>query len=113
MNQLPMNHLKIPMLVIFTIFTVMIYNSSANAGDSMMQTNLNNMADLMSKWSKQLSSGKMEPMAQEKLGELLSRTSQVLRDLTAKTSDDMHMEHQNKIKQMKKDWDPFDSSDKM
>ena len=101
------------MLVIFTIFTVMIYNSSANAGDYMMQTNLNNMADLMSKWSKQLSSGKMEPMAQEKLGELLSRTSQVLRDLTAKTSDDMHMEHQNKIKQMKKDWDPFDSSDKM
>jgi len=113
MNPLSINHLKIPMLVVFTIFTVMIYNGSANAGDAMMQTNLNNMADLMSKWSKELSSGKMDPKAQEKLGELLSLTSQVLRDISTKTGDDMQMEHQNKIKQIKKDWDPFDTSDRM
>jgi hypothetical protein len=113
MNQSLINYTKIPMLVIFTIFTVMIYCGSADAGDSMMQTNLTNMADLMSKWSKELSSGKMEPKAQEKLGELLSLTSQVLRDLSANKSDDMNMEHQNKIQKMEKDWDPFDSSDKM
>ena len=97
----------------FTIFAVMIYNGSANAGDYKMQTNLNNMAELMSKWSKQLSSGKMEPKAQEKLGELLSQTSQVLRDLAAKSSADMNMEHDKMIQQMKKDWDPFDTSGKM
>ena len=113
MNQSLINYTKIPMLVIFTIFTVMIYCGSADAGDSMMQTNLTNMADLMSKWSKELSSGKMEPKAQEKLGELLSLTSQVLRDLSANKSDDMNMEQQNKIQKMEKDWDPFDSSDKM
>ena len=113
MNQLGLNYLRIPMLVIFTIFTVMIYNGSANAGDATMQTNLNNMADLMSKWSKQLSSGKMEPKAQEKLGELMSLTSQVLRDMSAKSGDDMNMEHHKKVQQMKKDWDPFDTSGKM
>jgi hypothetical protein len=113
MNQLCQNYLKISMLVIFTIFTVMIYNGSANAGDYTMQTNLNNIADLMSKWSKQLNSGKVEPKAQEKLGELLSQTSQVLRDMSAKSGDDMNMEHHEKVEQMKKDWDPFDTSDRM
>ncbi len=113
MNQPFINCTKIPMLVIFTIFTIMIYNGSANAGDSMMQTNLNDMAGMMSKWSKQLSSGKMEPKAQEKLSHIMSQMSQVLQDMSTKTGDDMLMEHQNKIKQMKKDWDPFDSSDKM
>jgi len=112
MNLQCINYIKIPMLVIFAIFAVMSYNGSANAGDPAMQTNLNDMADLLSKWSKQLSSGKMEPKAQEKLSELLSRTSQVLQDLSAKKGDDMAMEHHNKIQQMKKDWDPFDTSDK-
>ena len=78
-----------------------------------MQTNLDSMAELLSIRSKQLSSGKMEPKAQEKLGELLSQTSQVLRDLSAKSGSDMNMEHHQKIEQMKKERDPFDSSDKM
>ena len=78
-----------------------------------METNLNDIAELMSKWSKQLSSGKMDPKAQEKLSEMLSRTSQVLQDLSAKKGDDMHMEHHNKIKTMEREWDPFDTSDKM
>jgi len=110
MKQLSINYKKIPVLLMFTIFAVMIYNGSANAEDYTMQTNLNNMAELMSKWSKQLSSGKMEPKAQEQLGKLLSLTSQVLRDLSAKSRDDMNMEHHKKIQQMKKDWDPFDTS---
>ena len=32
------------MLVVLTIFSVMIYNGSAKAGDSTMQTNMNDMA---------------------------------------------------------------------
>ena len=112
MNHLCLNYSKIPVLVLFTIFAVMIYNGSANAGDHSMQTNLSHIAEMMSKWSKSLSSGKMEPKAQEKLSEQLSKTSQVLRDLSTKSGDDMHMEHYNKIQQMKKDWDPFDTSDK-
>ena len=102
-----------PIFMLLTLFIMMTYNGSANAGDYAMQSNLNDMAELMSKWSKQLSSGKMEPKAQEKLSELLSQTSQVLRDLSAKSGDDMNMEHHNKIEQMKKDWDPFDTSGRM
>jgi hypothetical protein len=113
MKKLSIKYIKIPMLVIFTLFTLMLYNGPANAGDYTMQTNLNDMAEMMSKWSKQLSSGKMEPKAQEKLGEIMSRMSQVLRDLSAKTGDDMHMDHHNKIQGMKKEWDPFDTSDRM
>jgi len=112
MNKPTLYYTKIPMLVIFTIFSVMIYNGPASAEDY-KSANLNDIAELMSKWSKQLSSGKMEPMAQEKLSEMLSRTSQVLQDLSAKKGDDMHMEHHNKIKKMEKEWDPFDTSDKM
>ena len=113
MNQLCINNKKMPMIMLFTIFTLMIYIGSANAGDHSMQTNLNDLSELMSKWSKQLSSGKMEPAAQEKLSELLSQTSQVLRDISVKSGADMNMDHHNKIEQMKKEWDPFDTSDRM
>ena len=106
-------YIKIPMLVMFTIFSVMIYSGSVSAGDYKAETNLSNLSELMSKWSKQLNSGKMDPKAQEKLSELLARTSQVLKDLSAKKGDDMGMDHHKMIKQMKKEWDPFDTSDRM
>jgi hypothetical protein len=113
MKQLSIYFKKMPMVLVFTIFAVTIYIGSANAGDPTMQTNLNNMAELMSKWSMELSSGKMDQKAQEKLGELLSLTSQVLRDMSAKSGDDMNMKHHKKVQQMEKDWDPFDTSGKM
>ena len=75
-----------------------------------MQTNLNDFDDQMSRWSKQCSSSKMTPEAQEKLGELLSQTSQLLKDMAEKSGGKMHAEHSNKIQAMKKDWDPFDTS---
>ena len=113
MKPLSVYFKKITVLLMFTFFAVMIYNGSANAEDYTMQTNLNDMAELMSKWSKELSSGKIDQKAQEKLGELLSLTSQVLRDMSAKSGDDMNMEHHKQVQQMKKDWNPFDTSGKM
>ena len=101
------------MLLLFLIFSVMIYNGPASAGDYKMESNLNNLSDLMHKWSKQLSSGKLDPKAQAKLSELLARTSEVLQELSAKKSSDMNMSHHMKIEQMKKEWDPFDTSDRM
>jgi len=112
MNQLCLNYLKIPMLVLFTIFTVMIYNGSAYAGDETMKTNMSSMAELMSKFSKQLSTGKVEPKAQEKMGDILSRCSQMLQEITGAGGSGMHMEHNAKIGVMKKEWDPFDTSGK-
>jgi hypothetical protein len=108
-----MTYTKIPVVLLFAIFSLVIFNSTGNAGDYSMQSNLDNMAELISIWSKQLSSGKMDAKAQEKLSELLSQTSQMLRDLSSKSGTDMHMQHHNNIKQMKKEWDPFDTTDRM
>ncbi len=113
MNTLSISYIKMPKLMAFTLFTLMFYIGSANAGDYTMQTNLNDIAEMMSKWSKQLSSGKVEPKTQEKLGEIMSQMSHVLRDMSAKTGDDMHMDHHYKIQGMKKAWDPFDTSGRM
>jgi roadblock/LC7 domain-containing protein len=98
------------MLVLFTIFTVMIYNGSAYAGEESMKTNMSRMTELMSKFSKQLSSGKVEPKAQEKMGDILSRMAQVMQEMIGAGRSGMHMEHRGKIEVMKKEWDPFDTS---
>ena len=113
MKKPALNYTRIPILVMFAIFSVMVYNGPADAGDYKMESNLNNLSELMNKWSKQLNSGKLDPKAQAKLSELLARTSEVLQELSAQKSSDMNMGHHMKIEQMKKEWDPFDTSDRM
>ena len=108
-----MKHIKGSVLVIFAIFVVMISSGFAIAGDYTMQKNLTDIADMISKWSKQLSTGKLDSNAQEKLGEIMSQMSQVLHDMTMQGQGDMQMEYHNKIMEMEKTWDPFDTSDKM
>ena len=99
--------------VTFVFFAAMAHNGSVYAGDYSQQNNLNSMANLMSKWSKQLSSGKVEPMAQEKMGEMMGRMSEVLKEMAGTGGSGMSMDHHNKIEAMKKDWDPFDTADRM
>jgi hypothetical protein len=117
MKQLCLNYLKIPTLVLFTIFTVMIYNGSAYAGEESMKTNLRSMAELMSKFSKQLSSGKVEPKAQKKMGDILSRCSQMMQEMTGaggsgmkSGGSDIDIEHRDKLEGIKKEWDPFEDT---
>jgi hypothetical protein len=74
---------------------------------------MHDMADLMSKWSKQLGSGKCEPEAQAKIGQLMSRMSEVMRNYSSDSHGKMDMDHHKKIETMKQEWDPFDSSDRM
>ena len=113
MNRISINNMKVSMFVIFTFFALIISSGPAPAGDHTMQTNLNDIADQMGRWSKQCSSSKMTPEAQEKLGELLFETSQLLKDIAGKSGGKMNTEHSNKIQSMKKDWDPFDTSSGM
>ena len=108
-----MKYIKGSVLVIFATYAVMISSGFVFAGDFTMQKYLTDIAELMSKWSKQLSSGKMDAQSQAKLSELLARTSEVLQELSAQKSSDMNMNHHMKIEQMKKEWDPFDTSDRM
>jgi hypothetical protein len=111
----PLNNLtkKFPIIVIVSIFALMIFTGFALAGDSMMQSNCKNLSELTAKWSDQLNSGKITPEAQAKLAELLAETSQILQEMSEKSGEQMHMENSVKIEQMKKDWDPFDTSDRM
>ena len=113
MKKSSMKYIKGSVFAIFAIYVVMISSGFAIAGDHSMQKNLTDIADLMSKWSKQLSTGKLDSNTQEKLGEIMSQTSEVLRDMTMQGQGDMHMEYHNKIMEMDEAWDPFDTSDKM
>ena len=113
MKKSSMKYIKGSVFVIFAIYAVLISGGVAVAGEYTMQKNLTDIADLMSKWSKQLSTGKLDSNTQEKLGEIMSQTSGVIRDMTMQGQGDMHMEYHNKIMEMEKAWDPFDTSDKM
>lgn len=107
------NELKVSMIVLIAFFAVMISSGSALAEDHTMQTNLDEVADQLARWSKQSGTGKLTPEAQVKLGELLLETSQVLKEMTMKGGGEMQMEHHNKIQMMQKAWDPFDTADRM
>ena len=113
MNRLHMTHSKIFLNVLIATFALMIFTGSALAGDSMMQQNCKNLSELTGKWSNQLNSGKITPEAQAKLAELLAETSQILKQMSEKSGEQMHVENSMKIESMKKEWDPFDTSDKM
>jgi len=113
MNKSSIKYIKGSVFVIFAIFAGIIFSGSVIAGEFTMQKNLNDMTELISKWSKQLSTGKLDSNAQKKLGEIMSQMSQVLRDMTEQSHGDMHMDYHNKIMEMEKTWDPFDTSDKM
>ena len=113
MKKPSMKYIKGSVFVILAIYAVIISSNFAIAGDHTMQKNLTDIADLMSKCSKQLSTGKLDSNAQEKLGEIMSQMSQVLHDMTMQGQGDMHMDYHNKIMEMEKTWDPFDTSDRM
>ena len=113
MSKPSIKYIKGSVFVIFAIFAIIIFSGSVIAGEFTMQKNLNDMAELMSQWSKQLSTGKLDSNAQEKLGEVMSQMSQVLRDMTVHSQGDMQMDYHHKIMEMQKAWDPFDTSDRM
>ena len=113
MKKSSMKYIKGSVFVIFTIYAVMISSGFAIAGDYTMQKNLTDIADLMSKWSKQLSTGKLDSNAQKKLGEIMSQMSNLLNDMAVQDQGGKQMDYHNKIMEMEKAWDPFDTSDKM
>ena len=113
MKSIAKNHMKVSMLVLVPFFMMILYGGLALAGDNTMQTNLNEVADQLARWSKQSSSGKLTSEAQVTLSKLLRETSQILKEIAMKGGTKMKMEHHNKIEMMKEAWDPFDTSDKM
>ena len=98
--------------MIFTIFTVMIYYGSVHADEYNKNTNLTSISELMSKWSQQLSTGKVAPNTQEKMGKTMSDLSRVLLEMAGSGGGDMNLQYHAKIETMKKEWNrnPFDTS---
>ena len=114
MNQTSKYYLKVTVLVVFAVFITVSYNHLTQAGGKYSSnSNMHEMADLMSKWSKQLGSGKCEPTSQAKMSQLMARMSEVIRNYDSSGSGKMDMDHQKKIETMKQEWDPFDTSDRM
>ena len=113
MNKFFRRNSKISMYVFITFLTVMLYGNLSLAGDQATHTNLNAVADQLTKWSKQSGTGKMTPEAQMKMSELLQEASQILKEISMNKGDMMKMEHDNKIKMMEKAWEPFDTADRM
>jgi hypothetical protein len=102
MNKSSIKYIKRSVFVIVAIYALIISSGLVIAGDFTMQKNLNDIAELTSKWSKQLSTGKLDSDAQKKLGEIMSRMRQVLCDMTMQGQGDMQMDYHNKIQEIKK-----------
>ena len=113
MNHSSPSYLKVSMFVIFSFIAAAIFSLPINAGDYTKQTNLEEIADQMSRWSKQSSTAKLTPEAQAELSRLLMEASLALKEMAGKNSGEMDMDHHGKIEMMKKAWDPFDTADRM
>ena len=94
--------------LLFTGLAVLFFAGPAVA-DHTMQSNINEVADEMARWSKQCGANPLTPEAQAKLSELLIETSALLKQIAANTDQKMHDEHHRMVMKMKSEWDPFDT----
>ena len=113
MKTSSLTYVILSIFAVFAFLAVMAFNGPAHAGDYTMGTNLNSMSELTAKFSKMLSSGKVDAKTQEKMGDILGRMSQVLSEMAGPTGTTMTSDHNQKIDSMKKEFDPFDTSDRM
>jgi hypothetical protein len=113
MMKLSQKYISLSVFAIFAILASMVFSGSALADGHGMGTNLTSMSELTSKFSKMLSTGKVDAKTQEKMGEILSQMSQMLQEMAGTGGSAMAPEHSGKIEMMKKAWDPFDTSDRM
>ena len=85
------------------------FTGPATAGTMSMETNVDDLAGQMERWSKQCGNKPLTPEAQAKLSELLLETSKLLRQIAHNHSSDMQTQYHQKIMEMKTEWDPFDN----
>lgn len=96
-------------VTIVLVFTLMISVVSAAAGDYTMESNLNDIADQMERWSLTCGAKPLTPEAQTKLSELLLETSRLLKEIATNDSPDSQANYHQKMAEMKEEWNPFDS----
>ncbi len=108
MNISPITLKNSTILAIALFVTFAISVGPAAAGAHMMKSNLSDIADQLSEWSKQSGKAKMTPEAQKMLSELLAEASQIIKEMAGEDGGKMEMEHKTKIEKMKKTYDSFD-----
>jgi len=105
--------IMISILLFFTIFAVMLYSDSALADtdDFTLQRNLITMSELTAKWSKKLIRGDVKPGDREKIANLLSLMSQLLKDMSENYETNVQKDYGKRIDSIKEEWNPFDRPD--
>ena len=102
------NYSNLKFLALVTIMVVTLHASPVQA-DHNLESNINEVAEEMARWSKQCGAKPLTPEAQAKLSELLVETSRLLKQIAANNDAKMHTEYHRKLETMKTEWDPFDT----
>ena len=102
------NFNKLKFLALVTIMVVTLHAGPVRA-DYDLESNINEVAEEMARWSQQCGATPLTPEAQAKLSELLIETSQLLRQIAANNDPEMQTEYHRKVEKMKAEWDPFDT----
>ncbi len=108
MNILDRLNWKSAMVALF-ICGALMFSSGPALADHDMQSNINMVAEEMARWSKQCGAKPLTPEAQAKLSELLTQTSELLKQIAANNDNKMQVEYHRKLETMKAEWDPFDT----
>jgi len=76
-------------------------------GQTMMQNNMEMMADMMMKMSKLLSKGDMKPEHQKQCGDMLKQMSQTIRDMAPQHGAMVDENAKKELQKVSKDLDPL------
>jgi len=77
------------------------------AKGSMMHTNMGMMAEMMSKMSQMMSSGKMEPEHQKRCASMMKKMSQMMQEMSAPHGKEVQEKHQRELQEMEEELNPL------
>ena len=79
--------------LVYILISIAAFAGTVAADDYTMESNLNEIADQMARWSMQCGTKEMTPESQAKLSELLQETSKLLKQIAANTGSEMQQKH--------------------
>ena len=74
---------------------------------SMMHTNMGMMAEMMSKMSQMMSSGKMEPEHQKQCASMMKKMSQMMQEMSVPHGKEVQEKHQRELQEMEEELNPL------
>ena len=74
---------------------------------SMMHTNMGMMAEMTSKMSQMMSSGKMEPEHQKQCASMMKKMSQMMQEMSVPHGKEVQEKHQRELQEMEEELNPL------